>query len=64
MRSGTTTGTVWFVGTLLEGKLLAAPDIKTKIEGSSIMLSGRFPDAMRRLVETINGGRPASAPER
>lgn len=41
---------------LLEGKLLAAPVIKSRIEGDSILLSGHFPTEMRRLAATINAG--------
>lgn len=42
---------------LLSGKLLAAPVIKSRIEGESMLLSGHFPKEMQRLAATINAGR-------
>lgn len=52
------------VAILLEGKLLAAPVIKSKIDGTSIMLSGQFSEGMRRLAQAINEGRPAATTDR
>jgi hypothetical protein len=47
---------------VLEGKLLAAPVIKARIDGDSLVLSGHFPGAMRRLAATINGTASPTAP--
>lgn len=49
---------------LLDGKLLAAPVIKARIDGDSIMLSGRFPKEMRRLTATINAAQASPAAPR
>lgn len=49
---------------LLDGKLLAAPVIKSRIDGDSIMLSGHFPKEMRRLTATINAAQSSLAAPR
>lgn len=49
---------------LLDGKLLAAPVIKARIDGDSILLSGRFPKEMRRLTATINAAQAEAAAPR
>jgi len=49
---------------LLDGKLLAAPVIKSRIDGDSIMLSGHFPKEMRRLAATINAAQSSPAAPR
>jgi Zn-dependent protease with chaperone function len=38
---------------VLADKLLVAPVIKSRIDGGRLMLSGPFPDAMRRLVDML-----------
>lgn len=49
---------------VLDGKLLAAPVIKARIDGDSIMLSGRFPKEMRHLTATINAAQTSPAAPR